>query len=549
MPQIIQHPKFGNISFPDDMSDDDIRKNIRKIEWENASSIKERVGMVADWVTDPQGVGKALARTVPAGAGQMVPGPVGKFVAAPAGAMLGETLAAAIDERLPTEGELTDAAVNSMARGKAGGVKTAAVNALKYAGANVLGGEAKSLIDEGELMSTGEVLDRANTGGIAAVPGIGAPNRFSKAEQQAMKRQKEYVVTLGSARENGLQVDPALVRPHGEAPAINKAASHVSGQSQLQQNMAKWNQKRMQDIIREENGIPLDAPLNDATFKAARANLLKPYEEVARGSTAGRDALNDWKRASYDERQAFKRYSKDKSNQQAKEDWLGARDAKDAAEGTLHGIAASMHASNPGLMAELLDSKKRLAILHWGEMASDTSGGGVRVDPKVFGDALEAKVGLTGRQEMIGRLYNIMPEVMVERKLEGVDPRYFRFLRFAIAHTITQAGVVPRALLSSNAGQFLTGLPKYGTNFPDMPQQLLRFANLSEQDKRSLSSRKKKQEVEVELAPPPEPVKEEAESTGGENPKRLSFRVGKRYKDPDTGEVRVYLGDGQFALA
>lgn len=492
----VEHPTLGKLSFDAGTSADEIAKDINKRElevakidaatpqltlrqqWEAAQSPGERLQMMADWVMSRRGAGIA-SRAVIAGAGTRLP-LVGRPIAGAASEIVGSAIAG---EDTDT-GKIARAAIESLPRGG----QRLLPNIAQFMGAGAAGEVAREAI-QGEDISFKKVLQNASQSGLGAVVLAKADKgKFAAKETQRMLGQDQGIInTLTQANENGLIVDPTL---YGATPARSLMSKAGGGASAFQKDASVANAPRVIEILKQDIGAAPDQSLVPMTFADLKSKASKPYEEVAKISTTAKDAVKEWKTANAD---AAKQYAKavESNNPQARE---LARQYSDQAEKAFQTIESeALKAGNPGLVTDIKEARVRLAKIHAVEGA--TSVGNGYPDAKVIAAMFEDNPGkFTGGLEVVGRVASAMPQVLQDpRKISnrGVN---LGFGAAGVGSMIAGsaagsplagaalglgAATVPplmRQAAMSRAYQAATFLPKYGTETPDIPASILRFA-------------------------------------------------------------------------
>ncbi len=112
---------------------------------------------------------------------------------------------------------------------------------------------------------------------------VTVPLAIRAAEKQAVRAAQSQAIApqidaVKRAVELNLMVDPAVSNP----TKGNRVLGAVSNEGKTQQAMAKHNEVRIQELAREEMGLPAGTRLDSSeAFDAARKIVSKPYDDIA----------------------------------------------------------------------------------------------------------------------------------------------------------------------------------------------------------------------------------------------------------------------------
>jgi hypothetical protein len=299
MPQIIEVPDFGQVEFPDDMSDDQIVAAIKK----NTMSTTDKVVGGAKHALQKAGLGIKEALDVPA---QYLESKFGTTALGKLGASLGMPTAAESAEQTPKDIaalEERDAPVLETTAGKVGdfGGTVGAFLPTTLAKRAVLPISAAAAA----AMTPGSPWERTKAAGMAFLGGAAgkyagqevakatkyhAANKAEKLEAKIAQNQTKDA-TLAAGQQAGYVVPPAQAKP----TLVNKMMEGFSGKTSTAQAASVKNTTVTDDLARKSLGLPEDAPLTKETLGALRATAGESYEVVKKAGTitTGRQYAHD----------------------------------------------------------------------------------------------------------------------------------------------------------------------------------------------------------------------------------------------------------------
>lgn len=219
------------------------------------------------------------------------------------GQMLGR-----VDEADVAESRELDAPLMATTAGKVGNVAgniAASVPALSVPGANTVvgAGAIGTGLGAAQPVAEGEsrVKNAAIGGAVGAVAqGVGgkisqwAQSKLASRAANATQAQAQNSVrdaTLQQSRKAGYVVPPSTTNP----TATNRVMESVSGKAATHQSAAIKNQRVTNRLVREELGLPADAPLTKQTLHTIRTQEGNVYKAVKRAGriTVDNDYVDD----------------------------------------------------------------------------------------------------------------------------------------------------------------------------------------------------------------------------------------------------------------
>ena len=466
MPQIIQHPTLGPLSFPDEMSDSDIISAIKVAETpkqEAAAPIQQqqpaapqpsRMEMLGSAATQipaglmdvysgagnadrlssglkslyqsipqPQETAEMMKSAVtqggPVAVAQRVGFAVNPYVGAVA-TMLGGVVGRYLDSKRTntpvTAGQLTESAVLSAALpAKALSlIEKAALTPemQKMVAATVFGKAAQKAIDTGEYISPDEAVKSAAEAVAFFKMGNKLSSGAAQKELEATKsRSKGFIKTMSAGIDEGLMPDPSISNPRG----LNKSMVGFAGQSESQALFRKNNQLRGDAIAREELGLAPDAPLTPDVMKQKRLDLGRPYEEIGNINPQTKQVLDDLKDKRFEERKAWDDFSRSKGDGKLKKEAIALSNQADVIENNLEKIVAA--SGNTSLLDEFKTNRAKLAKWHVFDISLNANGGrgynGAGVDLGIIADMNDPMRGnFTGKLKTLADFASINPNVV-----------------------------------------------------------------------------------------------------------------------------------------
>lgn len=522
------------------------------------------VGMAVD--SSLEAIGSSIGQTIGMASGRAAPimtpvlgglgGGIGNVVAQmrrDAPFDLGEAAGAAVAGAIP--------AGNTVKAGLAG-TRSVANEALRAGAGNYAATLAQTAINEGRPPT----LLEAGISSFAGMAGAKMQHQAGKGAKAAAEaaQKVDLAVTKQNIKdmvEAGYIVDPASSNPS----AINKLADRIAGGSQVQRAAVKANQPVTNRLARESISYPQDWPLDSLHLTQHIKNLSEPYQEIRSISPLAEKIMEKLEDARGDQLAAWRKYNafdRPPETAQLKKAARALDDKVEQLENALERVI--VRSGKTALYEEYQKSRRLIGMANVVKAALGADG---NVSAPMIGSMWDKeKRNLTGNLELIARADGTMPQVMRESAVtQSPGPTSFRpflaaaaggagYKYFGVPGAIAGAGAVAygdapirSAILSQFYQKHLAVPPALDRAGPDFGSTLLRFAG-SSLGRPKQQAQPKKFEPKEEEAPAVPSGKEEKVSKEEETTKRLSFKIGKRYKDPDTGEVRVFLGDGQFAL-
>lgn len=279
------------------------------------------------------------------------------------------------------------------------GAKEVGKQALKYAGANVAATNAQSLIDTGKPASLSQDVLAATTGAASAPLSKffdkGARAMATADEASRGSRARE---TLRLGRELGLVVPPAAVAPN----AANNTIQSIAGKAAVAQEAILRNQPKINDAVRVEIGLPMNAPITPISLNTARVGPNLVYGEVANHSPASAGLLDKFKNSMDEARELRSAYRASVDAGVPNNATLAAaRAAETQADVYKQGLKKVLP---PDLFNSFDSARTQLAKIGLADRALNLGDG--NISAKVFGDALDAGEKLTGNFAKLGRFEN-----------------------------------------------------------------------------------------------------------------------------------------------
>lgn len=448
-------------------------------EWANAKTASDRLALMGNWINDrKQQIAAMTVKSIPAA----IPNPYVRAAVAPVTQAAGDV----IEGQPVTMGKEVAAAIKFLPGAKSG---QAASNALRFFGADAIANEAQSLIDQGKFADASQLAQSAkNAIGAAATVAVLDTGGRSKSETARQRREQPLIDTLQDAHDKGLAVNTTLYNPN----AVNKAATSIAGQSNVEKQMSAINAPKVDEMIRGHFGFAPDQPITPQAFTVARFKAAEPYRALSNLSPAAKAEVENWQKLTAEASDAASvvRTTTDRAARiKAREEAKLAQQQADASYRKLEGIAAS--AGVPEMAPALKDARISIAELHAGEKAFKMSVG-KNADPLVFGEMYSAGVPLRGDLLTIGRLAEAMPQVLGDPTKASVLTDMTRrgglsLVGGGLGSVAGPVGAVTGAAISqavpSIASKLATNplfqkanlLPRYGTQDVSAPVNMLQF--------------------------------------------------------------------------
>lgn len=442
MPQIIEVPGYGEVEFPDNMSDEQISAAIQQ----NIVKTQPQVAPQEQQRTLPQELGRQAGLTgryiAEAGAG------LADIVGAPVRAALNVALPESM--QIPTISDVAGRRLNlpvpetaterlvgdasralastGMTMGLAGAAQpiSQAGQAIKSALTSNAGTQAAGAIGGG----TGAGLARESGGGTGAqiaggIAGslLGAsmfkPTPIGKSVQELQNAGRDKI--LKEAQKQGYVALPSDVG----AGKIPRAMETVSGKFKAEELASAKNQQVTNNLTRKYLGVADDTPLTTETLDTLRENAGQVYQQAAslpatqiqstkggmvRSSLTrnGSEIINDLKLARDDARSAWKAFNfgSDKPTQ--------ARNAAITADAKVKSLENELETlakqnNQPELLNELKRARTEIAKIYTVEKATNPITGSV--DARAIAKQLNKKAPITGELQLIGKFAQAFPKV------------------------------------------------------------------------------------------------------------------------------------------
>lgn len=439
MPQIIEVPGYGDVEFPDGMSDEQISSAIQQ-------NIMQPQAPQEPQRTLPQELGRQAGLTgrylteAATGLADIVGSPVRAAlnVALPESMQI-PTLTDVAGRRLnlpqpetPTErvvGDVSRAlASTGMTMGLAGAtapisqagqaVRTAlTANAPTQAAAAIGGGAGAGLARE-----SGGGAGAQIAGGLAGSL-IGAsmfkPTSIGKSVQELQNAGRDKV--LKEAQKQGYVALPSDVG----AGKVTRAMETVSGKFKAEELASAKNQQVTNSLARKYLGVADDTPLNTETLDTLRENAGTVYAQAAalpakqtqitknglvRSSLSrnGAEVVNDLKVARDDARSLWKSIAMgtDKPTE--------VRNAAISADNRVRQLESELESlakqnNQPELMKQLKDARTQIAKIYTVEKATNPVTGSV--DARAIAKQLNKKAPISGELQLVGKFAQAFPKV------------------------------------------------------------------------------------------------------------------------------------------
>lgn len=459
MPQIIEVPGYGEVEFPDNMSDEQISAAIQQ----NMMQAQPQTAPQEPQRTLPQELGRQVGLTgryiAEAGAG------LADVVGAPVRAALNVALPESMQIptvtdvagrrlNLPTPETPTERVVGDVSRalastgmtmGAAGVAQpiSQAGRAIQSALTSNAGTQAASAVGGG----AGVGLTRESGGGTGAQLGAGLvgsligasvfkPTPIGKSVQELQNAGRDKV--LKEAQKQGYVALPSDVG----SGKVTRALETVSGKFKAEELASAKNQQVTNSLTRKYLGLTDDTPLNNETLDTLRENAgqvyqqasLLPAGQVATKTTksmatggktttpifkSGAQLIEEIKLARDDARAAWKAFNfgTDKPTQAR-----NAAQAADAQVRTLENQLENLARQNnqPELLNELKRARTEIAKIYTVEKATNPVTGSV--DARAIAKQLNKKAPITGELQLIGKFAQAFPKVT---KPVGEQPNPF----------------------------------------------------------------------------------------------------------------------------
>lgn len=189
---------------------------------------------------------------------------------------------------------------------------------------------------------------------------------------------------INQARESGMVIPPASVNPS----FLNTTLESIGGKVGTERGASLTNQKVINQLVREELGLPENAPITARTLEAIRKREGKSYEDLSALSPDTAKLVQELRDARFEARSQQKYYDRS-ANPDAQRAAISAREKAERIERALEVRAEEFH--QPDLVERLRNSRALIAKTHSVEDAL-TAGGNVDVKALGRSDYLSGKL-------------------------------------------------------------------------------------------------------------------------------------------------------------
>jgi hypothetical protein len=249
--------------------------------------------------------------------------------------------------------------------------------------------------------ATTEATESPTAGAIAsmatpfAVQAAGAAGR-SRLAQATLERQRNAVrdQTLAAGQQEGYVIPPSTVNPSG----TNKVLESIAGKEATKQEASKRNQPVTMDLAARELGLPPGTALTRQDLDAYRAQVSKPYGDLAALSPRADSMLFQLREARQQARQYYNFYERSADpNALANAKMLDTK--TNVLEKGLEHEANRL--GRPDLVPQMREARKQIAKSR--EIESALNIGSGDVDARVIGRAMSEGSPMTGGLATMGR--------------------------------------------------------------------------------------------------------------------------------------------------
>lgn len=332
-------------------------------------------------------------------------------------------------------------------------------NALRFAGAGVLGEGARQAIDENKFINLKDAAQAASEGGLTAVPmRIAERGKAAQSEYGRLKRDMGEVRLLRDANEAGFALDPGAMTPGIKQKAMVGLAG---GSTQFDQFLSRINGPILEQKFRNVAGVAPNTKLGPEVYAAKRLEAGSAYSEAAKVSTKASAAVEEWKQANGEMARAYKKYS----NSLLPEDLKAAKAQKARADAAFAEIESEAHrAGRPQIAKDVQEARAKYAQLYAMEEATNDIG---RVNnAALLGFMYNDGVPFTGDLAIVARIAANQPQVLQDTskiQIRAASPK--------------QVYPVPAAMqrfMGTGIGQQMSA-KGYDLGSPSFAAQLARF--------------------------------------------------------------------------
>jgi len=440
MPQIIEVPGYGEVEFPDNMSDEQISSAIQQniMQAQPAPQTPQRtlpqelgrqVGLTSRYLTEAAtGLGDIIASPVRAGLNAVLPESMqiptitdvaGRRLNLPQPETPTERVVGDVSRALASAGMTMGLAGATAPISQAGqAVRTAlTANAPTQAAAAIGGGAGAGLARESGG-GTGAQIAGGLAGSLLGA-GIVKPAPIGKSVKELQNAGRDKV--LKEAQKQGYVALPSDVG----SGKVTRALETVSGKFKAEELASAKNQQVTNSLARKYLGVADDTPLNTETLDTLRENAGTVYVQAAslpakqvqttknglvRSSLTrnGAEIVNDLKVARDDARSLWKSIAigTDKPTE--------VRNAAISADNRVRQLESELERlakqnNQPELMSQLKDARTQIAKIYTVEKATNPVTGSV--DARAIAKQLNKKAPITGELQLIGKFAQAFPKV------------------------------------------------------------------------------------------------------------------------------------------
>lgn len=225
---------------------------------------------------------------------------------------------------------------------------------------------------------TGKVAERNYAGNIA---------REQNAARDAI---------IGEAKDAGFVIPPASVNPS----FLNTTLESIGGKVGTERAASITNQKVINQIVRDELGLPQNAPITSKSLESIRSKAGEAYADVANLSPEAKKLVQDLRDARFEARQQQKYYDRS-ANPDAERAARAARERAAQIENDLETWASAYR--QPDLVQKMRDARALIAKTH---NIEDALSAGGNVDARKLGKSDY----LSGGLKQIGDMADQFPK-------------------------------------------------------------------------------------------------------------------------------------------
>lgn len=243
-----------------------------------------------------------------------------------------------------------------------------------------------------------EKLGGPEWAGVGAMLPSAAKMAYNEARAPALARDKAANTvrdaTLKSAEEEGLKVIPSQVNPN----LAGNALESMGGKAAIKQQVTLENQRVADSIARREIGLPENAPMTMQALEARRAELGKPYADLASVSPNATFFLRELRDARQKATQFWKEYEVQKTVSSL-ENYKALNAKAQAMEGKLE--VEAVKAGRPELVPDMRAARQAIAKTWDVERALNLGDG--TIDTQALGRLYDHGAKLSGGLETLAK--------------------------------------------------------------------------------------------------------------------------------------------------